>query len=838
MLHAAVCAGADAVYLGMGDFNARRNADNFNASTFREACEYAHLRGVRVYVALNTIVLPSEIKSAVEAAKMCDRSGADGFIVADIGLACAVKTALPNVCIHISTQMNVHSVDGLLACAAMGAMRVTLARELSLAEISSICDVAHKLDIEIETFLHGALCFCYSGQCLMSSMIGGRSANRGLCAQPCRLPYELVDEEGRQVSMVPGFHLLSPKDLCGLDDLDALIGCGVSSLKIEGRMKSPEYVYTTVSVYRREIDRICDEADGTEHEPNADAKQDLESVFSRGFTSGYLDGDRSNAIMGYGRPNNRGQFAGRIKRVQKSSILIDSRLDIVSGDVLQVWTKRGNITINVEGVSEGAGDEQRIDFVLATDPSQTKATIQAGDRVFRVRSKEAEFSDDASEPAIPVKCDVELIVGKPLKVEFEIDRDADDPISQLIAQRLLAECSEGAFPVGSYLGDMVEPARTKPVTAEDVVEHIGRMGGSGFVLTNINVALDGNPGIGFSQLHRARQHALKNLEEALLHAHESPQAKIEDTASWLKGYESSCASFDDPKRRRSSECAIYVLVTNPDCARAAKRAGADSIYVSAYDYKRGTSSMQGCVEDVTRQAGYPKGCIISIPSILHDDVEETQGNKNDPWELAKAGAPLLVGSIGSLYHASDLGAVPQVASTLSIANPESVKVASAAGADLVWLSPELELKQIEQITRDNCTAVELGLCVNGYQELMVSEHCVLMSMGECSQDCDGCPRRRKRHFLKDRKGYEFPVYTDDSGRSHIMNSVEYDVMHAIKDLQHAGIYTYMVDATLMTPEECAQRVGKLSKAIQLAASGKSLDKEQGKTTGHLFREVL
>ena len=255
-LHAAVAGGADAVYLGLDAFNARRNADNFTLETLGEACDYAHLRGVRVYVTLNTAILPSEVDRALECARQAYRAGADAFIVQDVGVAAELARSLPQARLHISTQMNTHNAAGIETAAKLGARRVTLARELTLAEVGHLAGVASGLGLEVEAFAHGALCVCYSGQCFMSSMIGGRSANRGLCAQACRLPYELRNRAQRKELPSPGEHLLSPQDLCAIDLMPELVAAGAASLKIEGRMKSADYVFAVTSAYRAVLDRV------------------------------------------------------------------------------------------------------------------------------------------------------------------------------------------------------------------------------------------------------------------------------------------------------------------------------------------------------------------------------------------------------------------------------------------------------------------------------------------------------------------------------------------------------------------------------------------------------
>ena len=273
---AAVQNGADAVYLGMGDFNARRGAKNFTDEEFRKAMRYCRIRGCKVYVTLNTLVGDRETEAAVNAARLASACGADGLIMQDLGLIRAVRAALPDIPIHASTQMSVHNLAGVEAAAEMGATRVVLARELSFEQIKFI--TAHA-SVETEVFVHGALCFCHSGQCYMSSLIGRRSGNRGMCAQPCRMQYSL----GGRMDDYP----LSLKDNCLIDRLGELEEAGVACLKIEGRMKRPEYTGLVTGIYSKVL---------KEHRPpTADERRTLEAVFSRdGFTQGYFNGDRQD----------------------------------------------------------------------------------------------------------------------------------------------------------------------------------------------------------------------------------------------------------------------------------------------------------------------------------------------------------------------------------------------------------------------------------------------------------------------------------------------------------------------------------------------------------------
>ena len=285
-LKAAVQNGADSVYFGASQFNARSSASNFDISQLKEAIEYAKLRGVHTHLTLNTLIKDSEFNEAIELASKAYEFGIDAIIVQDLGLAKYLISTFPDLPIHASTQMTVHNLEGALQIEKLGFKRIVLSRELSLSEIQYIC---HNTHVEIETFIHGALCISYSGQCLFSSMVGGRSGNRGKCAQPCRLPYELIQQSKNDEKIIDQGYLLSTRDLCGLSFLPALIDAGVMCFKIEGRMKSPEYVATVTRIYRKYIDLALS------HNPyqiDEQDKRDLALVFNRG---GFSDGHFSTS---------------------------------------------------------------------------------------------------------------------------------------------------------------------------------------------------------------------------------------------------------------------------------------------------------------------------------------------------------------------------------------------------------------------------------------------------------------------------------------------------------------------------------------------------------------
>lgn len=676
-LHAAVAGGADAVYLGLETFNARRGADNFTLETLREACDFAHLRGVSIYVTMNTIILPDEVGEALECVRQAYRAGADGFIVQDIGLAAEISRTLPEASLHLSTQMNTHNLAGVRAAARLGAERITLAREVSLDEIALLCAAAAEEGMEVEVFAHGALCVCYSGQCFMSSMIGGRSANRGMCAQACRLPYELQNKALQKSLPSPGDHLLSPQDLCTVDRVDDLVAAGVASLKIEGRMKSPEYVFAVTSVYRKALDAAL----AKENAAITDADRDrLTDAFSRGFTTAYLDGKRGNDIMSYQRPNNRGLFLGRVDEVRDGAAYLKSAHALTEGDVLEFWTRKGNGTLTLGPVRTDKKGRYHL-------PLEGKTrTVKAGDRVFRVRSAEAAFEDDAREPRVPLVGTATLHIGEPLRMEFHPAAEADiegAPRTTLaVARRLQAAFPDGVSGVAE--GAPVEAARTRAVSFDDVAAHIDRLGNTPYQLVNLTIDMDDGVGIGFSALHGVRAAALDVLTEALTaegHGRTLPRTTPREPLP----------------AARPTGCRVAVTVTNPACARAAKRAGAHLIYVPALNYRRGEAVIAGQKNAAAEQAGYPKGCIPIMPVADHEAVGGAREAvvDADVWKYAAEGKPLLAESLGAMERASEEGALLDVGSHVPITNGLSLAVASEFGAARVWLSPELTLRQIE-----------------------------------------------------------------------------------------------------------------------------------------------
>ena len=328
---AAIAAGADAVYAGLGGFNARVSAHGFTDDEFARGCAVAHAHGVRVYVTLNVFVFDDELADAVELGAHALELGADALIVADAGLACALRAAIPGVEIHLSTQAGVHSEGAVrLVADELGVERVTTARELTVDEIAALCATG----VPIEVFCHGAICIGYSGACEFSALRRGRSAMRGDCTQPCRLAYDLVDEAGQSVVSVEGDRLLCPRDYLGIAHLPELVGAGVASLKIEGRMKNPDYVFNVVRVWRRALDMVRDGV--WDAGAVAALERELGRSFNRGFTDAYLLGRSGAELMSFERAINQGVRVGRLVAVGHEEVTVELDAAVAAGDTLEI----------------------------------------------------------------------------------------------------------------------------------------------------------------------------------------------------------------------------------------------------------------------------------------------------------------------------------------------------------------------------------------------------------------------------------------------------------------------------------------------------------------------
>lgn len=799
--YAALAAGADAIYCGMGSFNARRKADNFTDEKFEAACRSAHLAGSRVYVTVNIVIKDEEMPEALSLVDRCWKLGADAFIIQDWGLFFEIRRLMPEVETHISTQANIHDARGTAWCKEAGADRVTLSRELSIDEIAIIHDA---VDIELEVFSHGAICFCYSGICLLSSFTSrGRSANRGMCAQPCRLPYELIDETGRSWSKPGRERALCPRDTCTADILPRLLDAGAHALKLEGRMKAPDYVHSIVSAYRAQLDDILAGREISDETAQARYRQ-LKRCFNRDFTSEYQEGRSGDEMMSYERSNNRGQIVGEVL----GSKPLGNTKGLKPDDKRRraAWTRlRLSEPVGKGDLLELRHDDEFDQFLTAIAPEaasageviecRTARPMPAGARVRIIRSQAAL---DAAEAALkrPIArkraVDVRVVarLGQPFAVELTC---IDDPALS-----------------GRAEGFTVESAKTRAVSAEDLVEHVGRMGSSPFEAVSFDIQLDESCGMGFSAVHKVRAAACEALERAIL----APYA--ERVNHLMVQSDPVCpADLNDLGE-------VCALVTSLNAAAAARKAGAARVYMT--------------VDDLLAEGLSPASCSAEgVIPVLDEVSRELDHERLDPWFTP--GAPAAVGTISELALGAEIGSVVELRSCIPVHNVPCMRELAARGAHAAWLSPELTLAEIERIAPQR-GEMTLGLMVLGVPRVMTSEHCILQVAGACIHDCANCRLRARDFKLKNIDGRMLPVRTGLNGRSHLYDGVQLDATPQIPQLLRAGVTRFLVDGTLMNIDMLSRSVARTNRALEAARSGRTPDKRlPGTSSGCLFQGV-
>lgn len=497
-LIAAVENGADAVYLGGRAFNARINAGNFDDGEISRAIDFAHQRGVKVYVTMNTLLTDPELEEALRYAAFLYEKGADALIVQDLGLGLLIRETMPEFPLHLSTQASVYDLQGAEAAYRLGYKRVVLARELTLEEIGRICRNA---SAEIEVFVHGALCICYSGQCQMSRAFGGRSGNRGQCAQPCRLPYETkkwTGEDGR-----PARYPLSPRDLCLIERLPELIRSGVASLKIEGRMKSAEYVAVVTSIYRKYLDRY--EQEGAYTVDAADILA-LQQIFNRGgFTEGYADGDPGERLMAGNIPKHRGVRIGRaVKKIPGTPFVdveLNRELSIGDGVEFQREVPVGNIVTYCEKRKNG--------LVRIGD---IKGEPEPGAPLYRISSKK-QLADSRSTFAHKTYDEGKFLRRTEVDMDFSCTEDGRLRL-HLTAAALGKSTDVEAGPFVLEQGKGTDPAR--------IEKALRKTGGTPFQVGKLSVPTVFDRNIPVSRINDIRRQGLQKLASQLAVRRETP----------------------------------------------------------------------------------------------------------------------------------------------------------------------------------------------------------------------------------------------------------------------------------------------------------------------------
>ena len=879
-LVAAVESGADAVYLAGNMFGARAYADNFDEEGMREAIRFAHLRGVHVHVTVNTIMDSRELPELKKYLRFLYEAGADAVLVQDLGAARIVRETVPELPMHASTQMTVHNLDGVRALEALGFSRVVLSREVTLEAVRHICTQAKA---EIEVFIHGALCVCYSGQCLMSSMIGGRSGNRGRCAQPCRLPYTLVDEKDNDLlGDSAGKYLLSPRDMNTINLLPELLAAGVTSLKIEGRMKRPEYVAVAVGCYRRAVDSFLS---GDFAVPEEDSRA-LAQIFNRDFTTAYLEKKQGRNMMSDKRPNNRGLMLGRVQEyhpLTEDSGLAVLRLSdgISAGDQVDFWVKvGGRVTATVQDMQLVTGirgksrlknakkniskdDRKKQDRNQAKNLAKNasslnmqnllpvekaaagdmvaltvKGRVFPGDRVFKVYdgklmdAAKAMYNTGAPVRRFGVRAVVRAAVGQPLYLSLT---DEDGNVAEAETE---------------FIG---QEAMKRPLTEETLMKQIGRLGTSIFTLRELKAEISGHVMVPVSELNEVRRKCVEQLEKMRLADFQAAadKARAEAAAAVRAGLANFYSviektASENIRSRNRGETGITVVADDLAKLSAALEGGADRIVFGGENYRHEaiTLPMYEMAVKLAKTAGGK--VVFNTPRIIRDgELDAFHRWLENIRDMGADG--ISIHNIGSLYAARMMTDLPVEADFSLISyNIETLRHFQELGISRAVLSPELNMTQLAELAGQSPVPVEC--LAEGNLELMVSEYCCTGSfLGGLDKGSCGAPcvNSGKSFFLKDRKDIKFPLVMDQYCHMHLLNGSRLSMLpHAMK-FRQLGISSLRLDGRYMDEGQLRKTVRNYRKymaypAELTEAEKKAVQQLEGEniTRGHYFRGVL
>lgn len=794
---AALESGADAIYLGGKVFNARAHAANFGIDELREAVRLAHILDVSVYVTVNILIGDTELKDLEQYIKDLDSIGVDAIIVQDLAVAEIAKRVAPNIHLHGSTQMTAATLDAVRFYESLGFTRVVLARELSLKEIQHICK---HCKAEIEVFVHGALCVCYSGQCLMSSFIGGRSGNRGACAQPCRLPYELLDSKGESVLPKHEAYLLSPKDLNYSEHMNELVAAGVTSFKVEGRMKKVSYVRQVIGTYRE----ILDEASIHENQRKA-----LASGFNRGFSTAYLEDTVGRQMMTVVAPNHQGKPIGE-SYTKKGEVYLSLTEPIEQGSLVKILQSNGSVTYYTvddewtcvsdtlykgrpaEGLAVGQ-------LYLASTPKNTKS------RGLQEFTRKYDMS-------------VYLSVGSNGETNYtELTAILDSGLSVTVTNEYVPAI-----------------ANKVPTSLEKVTEQLGRLGNTLFRLSYVDIP-DGPYMWPASVLNALRRDAVTALETALITHH---------VESWQALQVTGDVDYDFKAQHELSydTCPmISARVDEIEGVKAAIAGGAQKIVFGGDRLSR-TPYALSVYDEVARLCAQSDViCTFATPRVVKDD--EVEAYKHTLEAIVQSHPDSISIHVPqALLWLRELGYTGAIEADtgLNIFNTPTLHFWEQLHISCVNPSQELTLKQITELAKNSHVPIET--MIHGYTEMMISEYCAIASfVGTGSKVNCPMPCVKESYSLKDRKGEIFPIRTDPYCRMHIMNSHEMDMRAYVPMLLQKGISILRIDGRHMKPsyvkDIVSQYVGIATGTME--APPKKIDSQgESITRGHYFRGIL
>nr|WP_295573276.1 U32 family peptidase [uncultured Intestinibacter sp.] len=790
-LKAAVQNGANAVYLGGKDFSARASANNFDREELKEAVKYAHIRDVRVFVTTNTLIKQNELEDFVEYAKFLYDIDVDAIIMQDIGAAMLIHELLPDFELHASTQMVAHSLEDVQYLESIGFKRVVLARELTVEEIKYICD---NTNVDIEIFVHGALCVCYSGGCLMSSMIGNRSGNRGRCAQPCRQKYTMIDISTGEEIHNNGDYLLSTKDLNTIEEIDKIIDTGVLSLKIEGRMKKPEYVATVIKSYRDAID----EYETTKKVNISDeTMEDLYTIFNRKFTKGLILGEVGEEVMNSNVPNNQGLYVGKVVDYNKKA----KRLKIK----LEGTLKKG------DGINLGGGTIGRI--------IKGKDIAQIG---YKGETIELDFIGEAKKNQLVFKTSDTDLIDRAQKTYTQDKEFAKSLIDAEISIKL------GSYPelrlidknknIVSVQGDkLVEKALKVALSEEKIETQIKKLGNTPYEIDQLKINLDEGVSMPISLINQMRREAIELLDNARISV-KGRMYKDNDIKYSPKIY----------SRNADNKSKIRVKVNNIEALKSILNLDIDMIYYE---------DVSTIEQAMTMANANNKKLIYSAPRIVRNReykrLEKSEEYCKDHVQISALGQV-------KYYKENSESVKFDVDYYLNPFNSETINHYKKEGAETVCISQELNLHEIKETTQ--YTDLEIETVAYGYIPMMLSEYCPMGVVARsCKKDkrCANC--KESKYVLRDFKGEEYRVSQDIFCRSTIYNSSANCLINNLDELSEAGINIFRLDFTHETPELIEKITESFIDVIEndFVADAKSLEvfEDMDTTLGHLYKGV-
>ena len=802
-LKAAVQNGANSVYFGANLFSARAFASNFDLDELKNAIQYARIRGVKTNLTLNTLIKNDEFEDAFNLAKKAYEFGIDAIIVQDLGLAKMLIKSFPDLAIHASTQMSVHNLQGVLELQELGFKRVVLSRELSIGEIEYIC---RNSNVEIECFIHGALCISYSGQCLFSSMIGGRSGNRGKCAQPCRLPYKLLENN----SVIDSGYLLSTRDICGLDFIPDMINAGVTCLKIEGRMKKPEYVATVTRIYRKYIDLaessepyVVDDAD----------RKILMQAFNRGsFSCGHLSNEPNKKLVFKDKSDNMGLFLGKVEKYNSNKGYITVKLNepIEVGDTVALERESG--TYNVSEVMVSNKNIKGTKVGQTVTIGRMKGNIKLGDKIFKMSSKsQNSIANDSlrfENRKVALNCEVTVKENQPLEINITSANDLD------IYKNLNITSTLDVLPV---------EAKNRPISKDDIIAQINKTTSTPFNFANIKVNLDDNlflPKI--SSLNELRRTALENVENFAI----SNIQRISDGINYNACNENSKNANNSNSDENKISVLLNILNEKYDYSSLE---GIDIVYIPLKYFvnKKYSNILETLSKKFELYIYLPTIIKANYRNLLSLNIENAIKSYNiKGFVLSNISNLLLLDNVleNCSLNKNNFNFIANY--TFNIFNNHSVKELKELGFNRFTISPELNKETILDLTSSNTEVLASELIVYGKTPLMNMNYCLLGKANKCYPNCDAKCNSCNKYYLKDRLGLNFEIIPDNI---QTVTTIYNSKTTSIESTDFVSTNVFRIDVI-------DESIDDINNIVSIVKSGNRFEGKEF-TNGNLNREV-